>query len=68
MLCKCDAYTRVLDSRLPNDNHTWRRRRCPYCGFRFSTKEIPIEEYKELIRKVELLDKLKAAFEECYGE
>ena len=38
----------VVDSR-PSENNTARRRReCNNCGFRFSTIEITIQEYKTM--------------------
>ena len=45
---KCNSYTEVIDSRTLSDGHIRRRRRCLLCGHRFSSVEIPAEEYKQL--------------------
>ena len=47
---KCDKETQVVDSRVDLTNTVRRRRRCPSCYERFTTKEIPVEELETLLR------------------
>ncbi|WP_431307165.1 hypothetical protein [Acidithiobacillus acidisediminis] len=37
--------TKVVESRKKEDGRVCRRRVCEICGHRFSTVEIPVEEY-----------------------
>ncbi|WP_418461870.1 hypothetical protein [Frisingicoccus sp.] len=36
---KCNGETRIINSRLKEWNEVYRRRKCLGCGFRFSTME-----------------------------
>lgn len=44
--CGCED-SRVINSR-EKEEYTYRRRECVYCGNRFTTAEIHIEEYERL--------------------
>lgn len=50
MLCPCcDCNTKVLDSRLANnDTMIKRRRECTVCGYRFNTYEIDEAVYTKM--------------------
>ena len=54
--CGTDTYTK--ETRRPaNMRYTRRRRSCPSCGCRFTTKEIPAEEFKILMQEIKRLRK-----------
>lgn len=45
MICsRCGAHSFVVDSRESDRDGTRRRRRCPACGLRWSTREVPVDE------------------------
>ena len=45
MMCpKCDSMkTHVIETREGSDYSTGRRRKCPLCGYRFTTLEMPAQ-------------------------
>lgn len=45
---ECSGRTEVIESR--DNGYIRRRRKCLYCGFRFTSIEIPNDEYKLLKR------------------
>lgn len=43
---KCNAHSIVLDTRFRKTTKVYyRRRKCPSCGFKFSTREIYAKDY-----------------------
>ena len=53
--------TRVINSRTDKTIASalvYRRRECEHCGLRFSTYEIPVNDYRALVAKTNRLDKL----------
>ena len=49
MTCpECNGHTEVVDSRITPKGYIRRRRKCLYCGCRFSSLEITYDEYKQL--------------------
>ena len=64
---RCEQKTRVLDSRAAG-SHGWRRRRsCPACGYRYSTKEISGEVVGNLLRENKALKEQKKIYEAALG-
>lgn len=62
MMCKqCGSVTFVIDSRRGpvDENTTRRRRKCPGCGYRFSTYEIERSAYDDTVRLEERVAKLR---------
>lgn len=57
MKCKCGSRTNVIEV-YNGKHHKTRRRECPSCGQRFTTKEYALEEFKGA-------DKLKEQLEEA---
>lgn len=53
MLCECGAKTQVIDSRVEARHGVYRRRRCPDCGRRFSTREVEITAAEVLAARQE---------------
>ena len=54
---KCQSEnTRIIDSRMGDGNSIRRRRWCLDCGNKFSTMEIPIEDFTALKGKEDRLD------------
>lgn len=50
MLCpRCSGQTRVKDSRHAGPREVTRRRVCRGCGYRFTTREVPIASDKVLV-------------------
>ena len=50
MTCpECGGHTDVIDSRITTNGYVRRRRKCLYCGNRYSSVEIPFDEYKQLL-------------------
>lgn len=52
--------TKVIDSRLSDLPHVIKRRRheCRDCGARFTTVEIPLEQYELIANSVRILNRL----------
>ena len=64
---KCDGKTQVIDSRAAG-GHSWRRRRsCPTCGFRFSTKEVNGEFIHNILLENKTLRQKNQVFERALG-
>jgi transcriptional regulator NrdR family protein len=64
---KCDGKTQVIDSRAAG-GRSWRRRRsCPACGFRFSTKEISGEFIDNILLENKTLKQTNQVFERALG-
>lgn len=57
---KCNAYyTKTVDSRERDEGRTvYRRRRCPFCGYRFTTFEITAAEKAKMERTITEQDQL----------
>lgn len=54
--CGTDTYTK--ETRRPSGQRfTRRRRECPSCGERFTTKEIPAQDLKIILKEVQRLRK-----------
>lgn len=54
-LCECGGATQCMDSR-PNKNGSVRRRRkCLTCGTRFTTWEIDLRRYHEMLKQLRVL-------------
>jgi len=56
--------SRVVDSRQSDLPHVLKRRRheCLACGERFTTIELPIDRYAEILNLTEQLDKLTSGW------
>ena len=53
MMCpKCTCDTHVVDSRFRSDERWYRRRECLQCGYRFTSVEITVEQYKEMLMMI----------------
>lgn len=55
MIClcrKCATPTVVLTTYQNKDNSTRRRRECPSCGLRFTTRETAVETEQEVAKRV----------------
>lgn len=74
---KCDrcgsVKTIVIDSRMPDGKHRWRRRECPCCNKRFSTIEMYDWEYAKEPEPQEIIKARKKAAEKelnryCNGD
>ena len=64
---RCEHKTSVIDSR-ETGHFGWRRRRsCPACGYRFSTKEVSGEIIGNLLKENKTLKKQKEIYEAALG-
>lgn len=65
MICpKCkNAHPNIIDSR-HESNLVNRRRWCDNCGYRFSTVEISKDDYKEILKLKEDMQRLEAVLRE----
>ena len=64
---KCNGKTQVIDSRRAGGN-SWRRRRsCPTCGYRFSTKEVDGEFIHNILLENKTLKQKNQVFEKALG-
>lgn len=59
---KCGA-EQIYQTDTRNYGYKRRRKMCRDCGYKFSTVEVEIEEYNELVGKIESIKKLIEKFE-----
>lgn len=67
MTCpKCGSYQHhVYDSRYTHEGQgKYRRRVCLDCGYHWGSQEVPIEDYKRLVRYKEICENLSTAAKE----